>query len=91
MDRVLKAIYYPSSDILLAGLGTKPSYTWRSLYGVKGVIEKGSRWIVGDSNSLNVWTTRWLLRFVSFRANKGAQDLDPEMLVANFIDKETGC
>ena len=39
--RVLKARYYPSNDILLAR--TNPSYTWRSLHGVRVVIEKGSR------------------------------------------------
>ena len=44
--RVLNARYYPSSDILLTRLDTKPSYTWRSLHGMKGVIEKGLRWIV---------------------------------------------
>ena len=44
---VLKASYYPSSNILSAGLGHNPSYTWRSLHSAREVIEQGSRWIVG--------------------------------------------
>lgn len=57
---VLKSKYYPNEDILAARFGAKPSFTWRSLHGVKDVTAKGSRWIVEDGNSLNIWTARWL-------------------------------
>jgi len=63
--RIFKTKYYPASDILSARLGSNPSYTWRSLHGVKWVIEKGSRWIVGDGSSLKAWTARWLPRLTS--------------------------
>jgi len=41
--QVLKARYFPSGDILSAGLGSNPSFTWRSLHGAKEVIDLGSR------------------------------------------------
>ena len=55
------------------------------------VIEKGSRWIVGNGNSLKVWMARWLLRLVSFIAIMGTQEVDAEMRVADLIDKDAGC
>jgi len=33
--QVLKARYFSSGDILSAGLGYNPSFTWRSLHGAK--------------------------------------------------------
>jgi len=65
--RVLKARYYLSSDIFSAGLGHNPSYTWRSLHGVRRVTEQGLRWIVGNGNNLKIWSERWIPRPTSFR------------------------
>lgn len=38
--RVLKGRYFPSNSILDAGLGSKPSYVWRSLFEGSQVIKK---------------------------------------------------
>ena len=74
-----------------ADLGVNPSYTWRSLHGVLWVIEKGSRWIVGDGNSLKAWKTRWSPRPDSFLPISWDQGSDEKLLVAELIDKEAGC
>ena len=88
---VLKARYYPLGDILSAGLGNNPSYTWRSLHSVREVIEQGSRWIVGNGRSLKIWSSRWLPRPGSFRPILGSLDADDDLSVADFIDTEAGC
>ena len=41
--RILKAKYFPNYGLLDVNLGTKPSFTWRSLFQVRRVVEKGSR------------------------------------------------
>jgi len=89
--RLLKSKYYPAGDILSADLGHNPSYTWRSLHGVKWIIEKGSRWIVGDGCNLHAWTARWIPRPTSFTTIRGPHAWDTELKVADFIDKEAGC
>ena len=88
---IFKSKYHPAGDVLSVELGSNPSCTWRSLHGVKWVIEKGSRWIAGDGCSLNAWKARWLPRPTSFTSIKGNHNLNPKMLVAGFIDKEAGC
>ena len=87
---VLKSRYYPTGDILSAGIGVRPSYTWRSWYWVKDDIMKGSRWIVGDGNSLNIRTSCWLPRSTSFRSICMGQFVNSASLVADFIYKEAG-
>jgi len=57
---LLKAKYYPSLSILQADLGAGPSYTWQSIWGAKRVILEGMRWLIGNGESVNVWTDRWL-------------------------------
>jgi len=88
---ILKCKYYPDRDIGAAELGVNPSYTWRSLHGVKWVIEKGSRSIVGDGSSLKAWQTRWLPRPTSFLLINWNHNSNTEMVVAELIDKEAGC
>ena len=39
---LLRAKYFPHGDIMHATLGPKPSFTWRSILGVKDVILTGS-------------------------------------------------
>ena len=58
---------------------------------MRELIEKGSRWIVGNGESLNAWTTRWLPRPCSFRPIVRGPEADPDMRVADLIDKEGGC
>ena len=41
--QILKARYFLDYAILDATLRRRPSYTWRSLWGVRWVIDKGSR------------------------------------------------
>ena len=55
---ILKAKYFPHGDIFQATLGLRPSFTWHSILGAKDVILKGSRWLIGNGNSLNIWDSR---------------------------------
>ena len=91
VSRLLKSKYYPNTTILNAALGANPSYAWRSLHGVLWVIEMGSRWIVGNGDSLKAWRSRWLPRPHSFLPIPWRQDIDMETSVADLIDKEVGC
>jgi len=91
VSRLLKSRYYPSSSLLNAELGSNPSYTWRSLHGVLWVLEKGTRWIVGNGDSLQAWQSRWLPRPHSFLPIPWCHDINMEVSVAELIDKEGGC
>ncbi|XP_039045798.1 uncharacterized mitochondrial protein AtMg00310-like [Hibiscus syriacus] len=42
VGRVLRAKYYSSGDFLSSALGSSPSYIWRSIWSVKGLLQKGA-------------------------------------------------
>ncbi|GMJ07053.1 hypothetical protein HRI_004374500 [Hibiscus trionum] len=60
LAQVLKARYYPNTNFLEAGLGSYPSYTWRSVWSCRALLEKGLCWRIGSGSSVNIWNDPWL-------------------------------
>lgn len=58
--QVMKATYYPRSDFMQAELGAHPSFTWRSIWGARKILESRIRWRIGDGNYVNIWNDTWL-------------------------------
>ncbi|CAL8082381.1 unnamed protein product [Prunus armeniaca] len=58
--RIFRARYHPSAPFLEAGVGTNPSFIWRSLQWGKELLNKGLRWRVGNGESIQVYTNKWL-------------------------------
>lgn len=70
ISRIYKSRYYPRGDFLNAKQGYNPSYTWRSIWSSRVIIERGFRWKIGDGHSINVWTEPWLRDTTNFRELK---------------------
>lgn len=47
--RLFKAHYFPNTDFIGSRLGHNPSYVRRSIFSVKMVVKKGTRWQIGTS------------------------------------------
>ncbi|KAA3468919.1 Zinc finger CCCH domain-containing protein 7 [Gossypium australe] len=60
LAKVLKARYYPHSDILTANVGSYPSFTWRSICSARELVENGLLWWVGSGPDINIWNDPWL-------------------------------
>ncbi|MCH89734.1 putative ribonuclease H protein [Trifolium medium] len=60
LAKVLKARYFPHSDIFHAQMGPRPSYTWRSINHSKWVLQKGGCWTVGNGMNVKVWEDNWI-------------------------------
>ncbi|XP_075507646.1 putative mitochondrial protein AtMg00310 [Primulina tabacum] len=58
--RVLKARYFRHQNIIDAGLGSNPSYLWRSLLWSRPLLDKGLCWHVGDGAKIAVKGDRWI-------------------------------
>ncbi|KAL0378315.1 UNVERIFIED_CONTAM: hypothetical protein Sradi_3137000 [Sesamum radiatum] len=59
--------YFPLSNFFEARLGSKPSFTWRSLLGTRELLIAGLRWKVGDGSSIPIRGQPWLPRPSTFQ------------------------
>jgi hypothetical protein len=90
MARVLKAKYYPHGDFLIAKLGSRPSYAWRSIFNAKDVLEARLVWRVGNGENIKIWRDKWLTSSPHYLFSPPHQGLDLEARVSKLIDPSTG-
>ncbi|KAL0427311.1 UNVERIFIED_CONTAM: hypothetical protein Slati_2905900 [Sesamum latifolium] len=89
LGRLLKARYYPDSSILDAELGSRPSFTWRSVLSAKPVIA-GHRWRIGDGHTIRIWIDPWIPGNPSFRPSLRLEPLLPPTTVDQLFASEGG-
>ncbi|KAL3813976.1 hypothetical protein ACJIZ3_015244 [Penstemon smallii] len=90
LGKILKARYFPHSDILGSTLGSNPSFTWRSMWGAKDILEAGIRWRIGNGCTVNVWGDKWIPRESTFQVFTPRGDLPLDLKVSEFICEATG-
>ncbi|KAL0408314.1 UNVERIFIED_CONTAM: putative ribonuclease H protein [Sesamum radiatum] len=89
LSKILKARYFPKVDFMQAKKGYNSSYTWRSILEGRQVIEEGIKWRLGDGNSVRVWGDKWIPRPYTFQPITPASVFNPELRVAELIDKDS--
>ncbi|KAA3466916.1 reverse transcriptase [Gossypium australe] len=40
--------------------GSHPSFTWRSIWSARGLLEVGLGWRIGGGSTINIWNDAWL-------------------------------
>ncbi|KAL0327910.1 UNVERIFIED_CONTAM: putative mitochondrial protein [Sesamum calycinum] len=86
LSRVLRARYFPSGDIFSATLGSRPSFTWRSVMAAYDLFRAGCQWRVGSGTQIRIWADPWLPRPRSFRPITPVPSSLTEVRVADLID-----
>ncbi|CAN0855086.1 hypothetical protein LINGRAHAP2_LOCUS6117 [Linum grandiflorum] len=56
VSRIYKAKYLPTTELLTANLGHRPSCIWRSLCEARTIVQFGYRLIIGNGQQINVWS-----------------------------------
>lgn len=89
--KILKVRYFLNCYLMDVLLGSRLSFIWRSVWGVRWVIEKGSRWLVGNGEKVRVWKDRWIFREIIFKLYILKLGSDSDLKVCELIDWERGC
>ena len=87
--RVFKAKYFPQGDFMLANLGNRPSYAWRSIALARKVLRLGLRWNIGDGCSVKISEDPWLPLSSSFKSISAQHVLDPKETVSILINEDS--
>ncbi|XP_018435702.1 uncharacterized protein LOC108807989 [Raphanus sativus] len=91
LAQVLKQRYFKNSSFLEAGLGSRPSFAWRSIVHGRGLLQQGLMTRVGSGTNTKVWWDRWVLDKVP-RVPEYRQDsvIDLTLTVADLVDHNSG-
>lgn len=60
VSKVFKTHYIKHMDIMEAGIGTNPSYIWRSLMWSKDILKVRTFWKVSNGNNINTRLDAWI-------------------------------
>jgi hypothetical protein len=89
-SRILKAKYYPTSSFLEAQVGSRASFIWRSICTARELLSHGLLWRVGNGQSINVWTDRWIPRPITYSIQSPLRILGQQAVVEDLIDQRQG-
>ncbi|XP_050260964.1 uncharacterized protein LOC126705795 [Quercus robur] len=88
--RIYRAKYYPHGDVLKAGLGSSPSFSWRSIMQGLEVVRKGTRWTLGNGRLIHIWDDKWLSTPTTYKVvSPPPQNFDNFPMVSTLIDYDS--
>lgn len=89
-SRFFRSRYYRKTSFLLAKLGSRPSYGWRSIFFGRNLLTKGLKSVIGDGKNTLIWIDKWIFDECA-RRPVGIQSLmNINLKVASLIDLQSG-
>ena len=67
VHKVFKAKYVQSGNFNEAKLKRRPSYAWKSMMAARKVVDRGSKWCIGNGEGVHIWKDRWIPSPESFK------------------------
>lgn len=61
VSRILKQRYFARSSFLESGMGSRPSFAWRSILFGRELMNQGLVHRVGDGRNIIVWIDNWIV------------------------------
>ncbi|GKV46603.1 hypothetical protein SLEP1_g53576 [Rubroshorea leprosula] len=87
--RLMKAKYFPRSDLLHAEPKSPCSFTWRSIWYSAALLKQGCRRLIGDGRSTKIWGDPWLSGNMQFYVQSPRPQGCDLRFVSELIDEET--
>ena len=91
VHRIFKAKYFAKNTFLEAELGRWPSYAWRSIMAAREIVERGSRWAIGNKEKVSIWDDWWLPTLEAFKVVSPKPSQPEAKVVAELIDMDRRC
>lgn len=91
VGRVFKSRYFPNCSLANSSVGFCPSYAWRSIRSARELVQRGTRWRIGNGDSVKVLSDNWLPNSLGFWVVGAARGVDQNTTVGEFIDRGLGC
>jgi hypothetical protein len=85
----LKAKYFPRGSFLDSGLGNKPSFAWRSIFGAIDLLQEGLIWRIGDGKKVKIWRHKWLNILTTYSIQTPWVLFLEDSKVSELIDQDT--
>lgn len=86
LSKVLKAKYYPDTDFMNAQLGNLPSYSWKSVWAARGLLDNGLGCRVGTGENISIIEHAWIPSSNDYRLLDSIH-IDGVSTVADSTDK----
>lgn len=87
LARIYKARYFPRSDFLSYGVGTRPSYAWKSLIHGRELLKRVIMRAIGNGQDTHVWIDKWVMDDNPRRPVSNELFIDLNLRVADLIDE----
>ncbi|XP_040987655.1 uncharacterized mitochondrial protein AtMg00310-like [Juglans microcarpa x Juglans regia] len=87
--KVLKAAYFPNSSILQAKVGSKPSYTRKSISLAINTVKEGMIWRIANGEDVKIWQDKWIPTNNSRKVMSPIKILSSNAKVTELIDPNT--
>ncbi|CAN1122548.1 Putative ribonuclease H protein At1g65750 [Linum perenne] len=83
--RLLKSLYFPSTDFLSSVKGSRPSWIWSSLCGARPLLSLGAFKVLGDGNNIRISSDPWLPNMpnLMFTGLSGSHQYVSEWILTN--------
>lgn len=88
-SRIMKAKYFLNCSILEAGLGSKPSFAWRSIHSAGDLMKDRLIWRIGDDSCVQIWGEKWVPLPQTFKIQSPPTILLADEHVHRLIDQAT--
>ena len=85
--KVFRSKYFRTSSFLNAKASLNPSWAWRSLLEGRKVIDKGSKWRIGNGECMTITDDPWMSNNYLFRIQQEACHNPHLQLVKQLMDK----
>ncbi|KAF8092103.1 hypothetical protein N665_0424s0035 [Sinapis alba] len=90
VSRVLKSRYFRNGSFLDCGIGSRPSYAWRSLLHGRELLTAGLIRDIGNGRDTNVWTEKWIMdRVPKFTRYRQDSVVDLTLTVSDLLSDGT--